>query len=99
MRAPDGEFVELPAPVLLQEAVPVRQRPDDGEESGVQIVIAQDAVVDRRELVVQLGGTDRQDVRAGSYERRPGIRGEFVLGGIAEQLRPYQASDRLLRET
>ncbi|MEH0423031.1 hypothetical protein [Streptomyces sp. B21-083] len=33
----------------------MRQRPDDGEDSGVQIVLDQDAVVDRRELVVQFG--------------------------------------------
>ncbi|WP_199924045.1 hypothetical protein [Streptomyces scabiei] len=79
----DGEFLELAAPVLLQVALPVRQRADGSEDSGVQIVIDQDAVIDRRKRVVQLGGADRQDVRAGGGECRPGVFGEFVVGRTA----------------
>ncbi|GGM94530.1 hypothetical protein [Streptomyces fuscichromogenes] len=94
----DGEFVELAAPVLLRVALPVRQHDDGGEDSGVQIVIGQDAVIDRRERVVQLGGADRQDVRARGGQCSPGLFREFVLGRTAQQLRPHQTGDRLLAE-
>ncbi|MEW1828233.1 hypothetical protein [Streptomyces sp. NPDC088196] len=43
----------------------MRRRTADSEHSGARIVIDQDAVVERREFVVRLGGADGQDVGAG----------------------------------
>ncbi|WP_329347824.1 hypothetical protein OG226_03390 [Streptomyces sp. NBC_01261] len=94
----DGELVALAAPVPLQEALAVGRRADGSEDSGVQIVIDQDAVIGRRKLVAQVGGADWQDVRAGGSQCRPHLFGEFVLGRTAQQLRPHQAGYRLRSE-